>query len=329
MKIVISSGHSKYVRGAQGIISEVTEARKVVEKVAEFLRPTHSVITYQDDVSHTQDENLSRIVDFHNAQGAHDLDISVHFNNAYDSPYPNPIGTECFHYSGNAAMRDLAAAVASEIAMASGLKDRGAKDDGLYFTSHTEADAILIEVCFVESEPDVDCYRRYFAPICEAIAAAITGNDIEVKPPPLQPPEEVEPPEGALFYAKGKCSTFGGPDDEDPDNALAFFYEYSDAPSLFLIDHDPNDLFHSLNPAVYYLACRWDYDITPKEMLRNTMIKALVRANGREWLAHPSDFGPHGDTDRVVDLSPGLAAALCVETDDIVEVIYPAPFAVA
>src|SRR5215475_8582690 len=207
MKIVISSGHSKYVRGAQGIISEVTEARKVVEAVAGFARASGAqVITYHDDVSHSQDENLNRIVDFHNNQGVHDLDVSVHFNNAYDSPYSKPIGTEVFHYAGNDNMRDLASAIASEIAMSSGLIDRGAKDNSLFFTSNTNAPAILVEVCFVESEPDVDLYRRYFDTICEAIADTITGEGIVERPPP------VEPPSGALFYARGRCSWFGGAD---------------------------------------------------------------------------------------------------------------------
>ena len=38
MKIVISSGHGKYVRGASGYLDEVDEARRVVEKVADDLR---------------------------------------------------------------------------------------------------------------------------------------------------------------------------------------------------------------------------------------------------------------------------------------------------
>ena len=37
-RIVISSGHGKYVRGASGIIDEVDEARRVVEHLADELR---------------------------------------------------------------------------------------------------------------------------------------------------------------------------------------------------------------------------------------------------------------------------------------------------
>ena len=37
-KLVISSGHGHFVRGASGYLDEVTEARRVVERVAESLR---------------------------------------------------------------------------------------------------------------------------------------------------------------------------------------------------------------------------------------------------------------------------------------------------
>ena len=85
MKIVMSSGHGKYVRGASGYIDEVDEARKVVEATAKVLHELGvGIVTYHDDVSKLQNENLNRIVDFHNSQGAHDLDISVHFN-AYET----------------------------------------------------------------------------------------------------------------------------------------------------------------------------------------------------------------------------------------------------
>jgi N-acetylmuramoyl-L-alanine amidase len=322
LKIVMSSGHGKYVRGAQGIISEVTEARRVVDRVADYAREAGATVTvFHDDTSHDQDTNLETIVSAHNDAGPHDLDVSVHFNNAYESPYPDPIGTECFHYSGNSSMRDLAGAVASEIAMASGLIDRGPKDDGLYFTSHTAEPAILIEVAFVESEPDVDLYRRYFEQICQAISATITGEQAE-RPPP------VEPPSGALFTARGPCSWFGGPDDDgvSPDEGLAFIYDVDDAPHLFLPQQPSgtSGLARRLNPDIFYVACRWDYDVTPKGMLADPMRQALVRANNKEFFAWPGDWGPNEATGRVADLSPALMEALELETDDDVEIIYPA-----
>ena len=133
MKIVISSGHGKYIRGASGILDEVNEARKVVEAVAERLRGLNvDTVTYHDDVSTTQSENLERIVDYHNAQGPHDLDISVHFN-AYTET-SSPMGTECLYVS----QYDLADNISSTIAAVSGLIDRGPKlRDDLYFLNNT------------------------------------------------------------------------------------------------------------------------------------------------------------------------------------------------
>ena len=58
-------------------------------------------------------------------------------------------------------------------------------------------------------------------------------------------------------------------------------------------------------------------------MLRDSGQRALVRGNGWELLAWPADWGPHGDTNRVADLSPGLMENLGITTDDEVEVIYP------
>ena len=108
--IVISSGHGKYVRGASGIIDEVDEARKLVEQLAEDLRLRDiGVVTYHDDVSKSQSENLNRITDFHNNQGKHDLDVSVHFN-AYEQ-VSKPMGTEVLYVTQNKLAGELSAAI--------------------------------------------------------------------------------------------------------------------------------------------------------------------------------------------------------------------------
>ena len=177
MRIVISSGHGLYVRGAEGYIDEVDEARRVVDRVAEILRDNGvEVKTYHDNISKTQDENLQRIVDFHNTQlQPHDLDVSIHFNAFEDTS--QPMGVECWYVT----QEDLASTVASEIAIASGLIDRGAKySDGLFVLNNTEAPAILVEVAFVDSSADTALYVRHFDAICGAIAAAIGTDIVEV-----------------------------------------------------------------------------------------------------------------------------------------------------
>jgi hypothetical protein len=61
-------------------------------------------------------------------------------------------------------------------------------------------------------------------------------------------------------------------------------------------------------------------------MLATTQ-RALVTAKktGEKFLAWPADWGPHEDTGRAADISPGLMEALDIVTDDEIEVIYPAP----
>jgi N-acetylmuramoyl-L-alanine amidase len=169
--IVISSGHGLKVRGASGVIDEVDEARKVVEHLADELRIRDiSVVTYHDDISTTQNENLSRIVDFHNSK-TRDLDVSVHFN-AFELT-ADPMGTEVLYVT----QEDLASRLSHAIAEASGLKNRGAKfRDDLFFLNNTEAPAVLLEVCFVDSEADAQLYADSFHQICEAIADVLAGE---------------------------------------------------------------------------------------------------------------------------------------------------------
>lgn len=310
--IVISSGHGKYVRGANGIIDEVDEARRVVEQVASCLRDLGvDVTTYHDDVSQSQNENLNRIVDFHNSQ-TRDLDISVHFN-AYEQ-VEKPMGTEVLYVS----QLELASQMSDAIAEV-GFINRGPKKrTDLFFLNNTESPSILIEVCFVDSEADSEIYVDNFFEICESIANVLGGGDEDiVKPPQLD----------SNFVATGSCSFFGGPDDTgvSASEGLAFYDDVMQAPQLFL-PYQPEDttgLARRLNPFIHYVACRWDYEKTPREMLRQEV--ALVRSlkNGIALTAFPADWGPHEDTGRIADLSPGLMSDLGIETDDEVEVVFP------
>jgi N-acetylmuramoyl-L-alanine amidase len=189
MKIVISSGHGKNVRGASGYLDEVDEARRVVDRVAEYLASAGvGVEVFHDDTSTTQSANLERIVDFHNEQ-VRDLDVSVHFN-AYQTT-PNPMGTEVLYVT----QQQLAAQLAEDISDVAGFTNRGAKKrTDLAFLNGTDEPAILIETCFVDSERDSDLYHISFEAICAAIAGAISGICIPAtEPPAIATP----PPEGS------------------------------------------------------------------------------------------------------------------------------------
>jgi N-acetylmuramoyl-L-alanine amidase len=191
MKLVISSGHGKYIRGASGYLDEVDEARKVVDTVADILlqaRGDIEVITYHDNVSTSQNENLTRIVDFHNSK-TRDLDVSVHFN-AYQTT-SKPMGTECLYVT----QANLASVVAEKIADV-GFLNRGAKKrTDLYFLNNTEMPSVLVEVCFVDSSVDADVYNSNFENVCRALAEGLTGINLEEpeepdrpERPPIRPP---------------------------------------------------------------------------------------------------------------------------------------------
>ena len=127
-------------------------------------------------------------------------------------------------------------------------------------------------------------------------------------------------------------STFGGPRDTgmSADEGLALFtaadlkdprYSY-----LFLPTPPPgtSGLGRRLNPDKYYFACRWNYNDTPKEFLKRALARVENPLNGRAVDARPVDWGPNISTGRVADLSPGLAAILGLDTDDVVRITISA-----
>jgi N-acetylmuramoyl-L-alanine amidase len=312
-RIALSSGHGLHVRGACGILDEVEEARKVVDQVARELSFSGvEVHTFHDDISTSQNENLNRIVDFHNSQDR-ELDISIHFN-AFEQ-CDEPRGTEVLYVT----QAELADRMSSTIALAGTFIDRGPKKNtGLFFLNNTDKPAILLEICFVDSEADADLYELHFAWICTAIADLLAGNSTAVKPPPSQ---------AGVTRLIGKCSWFGGPNDEgvDPDEGLAFIDSVNDAPHLFL-PYQPQGttgLARRLNPYTHYLAMRWDYDKTPKSELLNTVARVKNLATGVALQAIPADWGPNEATGRVADLSPSLMNDLGLATDDDVEIVHP------
>ncbi len=301
--IVISSGHGKIIRGASGYIDEVDEARRVVNRVGELL----DVTTFHDDVSTSQSENLNRIVDFHNSQ-QRDLDVSVHFN-AYETTN-KAMGTECLYLTQDA----LAETVAANVSNAGGFLNRGAKErTDLFFLNKTHRPSILIEVCFVDSTADVNLYHAYFEPICAAISEAITGE------------EEPELPLPPKLVVEGKISTFGGPEDTGvaPEEGLALIEPpdldewWFDRLFLTLQPPDTTGLARRLNPDAFYIAMRWAEHGIEREEARRATFKITNPENGEFCYAQGSDFGPADWTGRVADLSPGVATALNLETDDI------------
>ena len=137
----------------------------------------------------------------------------------------------------------------------------------------------------------------------------------------------------AIILYQGKMFLFGGPEDMgvSASEGLAFIYAIEEKNQhlfLPLVPKGTTGLARRLNAkGVHYIACRWDYNVTPKEMLASQEHVALVRvpSTGLQLTAWPSDWGPHEEKTggRVADLSPALMADLELETDMEVEVIFP------
>nr|WP_157872634.1 CHAP domain-containing protein [Bradyrhizobium sp. ORS 278] len=126
---------------------------------------------------------------------------------------------------------------------------------------------------------------------------------------------------GTPLTIAGKISIFGGPDDtgvgDDEGLALLSAADVPNFPDIFLPDQPvgTTGLARRLNPNANYIACRWDYVATPKDYLRRHKVK--VTASDTTIEAQPVDFGPDPSTGRSIDLSPALAKALKLKTDDL------------
>jgi hypothetical protein len=129
-----------------------------------------------------------------------------------------------------------------------------------------------------------------------------------------------------VFKAEGKMSTFGGPKDTgmSATEGLSLF----GSPAAFvkagigdwLLSADKagaSGLGRRLDPTKFYVACRWAYKTTPAAFLRTALIRVSNPKNNKSQVARAVDWGPNAKTGRAADLSPGLAKALGLNTNDI------------
>ncbi len=176
-RIRMSSGHSTLCQGAVGILNEVAEATRVVDRTAELLTARGvSCATFHDTTSKDQNTNLHKITDWTNSE-PHDLAVSCHFNANVETT--SPMGCEVLWVTQEDLARRTSAAVASV-----GFKDRGPKyRNDLWFLNQTEMPSILLEICFVDSSADAALYKESFEEVCESIATVL-GGEAKAKPKP-------------------------------------------------------------------------------------------------------------------------------------------------
>lgn len=169
----VHGGHNVKCPGASKYLDEVTEDRKVKNKVIQLLKEDgHIVYDCTDDSGVTAGANLANIVAKCNAHLV-DLDISIHLNS--DSGVGT--GIEVWHHASSSDGYDKAVAVSEKVAAALGIRNRGAKPTlGLYVLNHTNSTAILVECCFVDSLTDKN---KWNADKCAAaIVEGILGKEV-------------------------------------------------------------------------------------------------------------------------------------------------------
>ena len=219
MRIGINCGHTvsgTIGSGAVKYIDESVETRAVGKRLMTLLRQSgHTVYDCTNDYAPTVSSNLSQIVTMANNQPL-DLFVSIHFNSGGGR------GTEVFTYGGQKHIE--AVNVCNELNRL-GFRSRGIKDGShLYVVRRSQAKAMLIEVCFVDTD-DAELYKKLGADaIARAIREAITGEkvreDIDM--------EELKKVQNEVAELRKQCAIYDYMDENMPEWAKPIIQKLMD-----------------------------------------------------------------------------------------------------
>lgn len=175
MKIAIDLGHGVgQDRGAVGVIAEESINNAVGVLVISKLKSLgNTVIEVRPISASSVGDSLSqRCIKSDNNNV--DLFVSIHANAG------GGVGTELFTY--NAKEVQEARAVLNNI-VALGFTNRGIKDgSGLYVVKHPKAVSMLIEICFCDTQSDIDKYNSVGSEaIANAIVQGLTGEKVSTE----------------------------------------------------------------------------------------------------------------------------------------------------
>ena len=174
MIIGIDLGHECYPdTGAVGVVTEESIIDNVGSKVIEKLRNLgHKVIELRPSSASSVGNSLWQRYTKSNNYGC-DLCVSIHANCGGGH------GVEVFTY--NARQDERAVNVLNAIADI-GFTNRGIKDGShLAMVRRPAAVAMLIEVCFCDSQNDVNLYQNNIDKIANAIVKGLTGQNVGYK----------------------------------------------------------------------------------------------------------------------------------------------------
>lgn len=163
--------------GAVGYLVEQDCALDIANRVIDKLQAlAHEAWNVRPSSAYSVTNSLQKRCD--SAATANYL-VSIHLNAGGGK------GSEVFAMS--TAGKTLASKVLNEL-VALGFVNRGVKDgSGLYVIRHSIPVAILIEVCFVDTQTDANLYNKLGAEaIANAIVKGLTGQTVDDKPSNLK-----------------------------------------------------------------------------------------------------------------------------------------------
>lgn len=202
----VHGGHTPKCQGVSDLLNEVTEDRKVKNKLIEILRANgYTVYDCTDDYSTTQSQNLATIVSKCNAHNV-DLDISIHLNSARNDRVGDGKcgGVEVYGYDDR--IYGVAYRIAENIANTLGIGFHGSPvkyNKSLYVLRKTRAKAILIECCFVDDRDDAS---RWDSTKCAMAIASALGCKTNVSTAPVKQNTNVSRETYFPVFKSNSCS---------------------------------------------------------------------------------------------------------------------------
>ncbi|WP_297420447.1 N-acetylmuramoyl-L-alanine amidase [Clostridium sp.] len=179
MKIGLRGGHSANCTGAVGIVNEYEQMQEYFKYIRDLLTQYgHTVVDCNSNGNTANAELSEGTVKANNANV--DLFISLHMN-AFDG---SGNGTEAIVRSASSKAISYAIKLCENFSQI-GFRNRGVKFQKLYEMNHIDAPNVIFEICFCDSEKDIEIYNKYsWEQLAYRFCNAIDSNI------PIKQPEE-------------------------------------------------------------------------------------------------------------------------------------------
>lgn len=180
MRLNIHAGHGKQDSkscGAEGLIKESIEDRKVKDEVIRLLRTKgHTVYDTTVDYPASKGDCVNKIVSKCNEHSV-DLDVSIHFNSGANDEKGNgrTTGVEVLVYNTTTNAYKYAERICGSVSKL-GFSNRGVKLRTNLAVLKTKNPNMLVECCFVDDKDDVNKYN--YKSMSKAIVEGILNETI-------------------------------------------------------------------------------------------------------------------------------------------------------